>query len=277
MNCQPIAQRLAELRTQQRGIQALLANLQGAGLQVATENLANITADIAEQERSLADCQAVAAMGGTPRAFTARVKNIRCGAASREVGKEEPYVLIASIDRLATLDALPLNKPAVHCVKVGPWSGIKDGSVSAPPSNLNPAFWDLDARARTLAESDDVVFLIGMVENDGSSPDAIRGAVQSALGVGIWNNLNRDYATFASTLASTMQGAIESSAMLGLDPLHLNADDLIGSVAQLPLSADDICTINALGTLEKALTFSRKNGSGKITEQYTVTFLFDGV
>src|SRR5262245_6779575 len=110
MNCQPIAQRLADLREQASEIGQLLETMpNGPGRQVVQENLANIQAQISEEQQALAECQTINDQGSVPRAFVARVKNILCTAASREVGKEEPYVLIGTVDMLATVGTPPLQ------------------------------------------------------------------------------------------------------------------------------------------------------------------------
>ena len=278
--CNDIEQRLAELQRQKREINAIIDHLQGAGLQAAQENLANIQAQIAAEEGNLADCRALEQQVDhpTPRAFVGRVKDIYCAKAGKELGEQEPYLLMASVDMLAQAGSVPVTKPAVHCFKVGPWAGLKPGSRAAATDlkvSKRPAFWDLNSRSRTIAAPHDVIFLAGLVEHDGASPEAILGAVHSALEVSILENLNRDYATMASTLANAMTGAIDTFAGAGIGPSHANFDDRMGPVKQLRLKTDDLDTINALGTLEKSLTFKRVKKSGKVTDQYTATFTFE--
>lgn len=89
MACEDIRQRLAALRSDKRELEAVIGNLQGAGLQAAQANLANLGAQIAAEEKALADCEAVADPP-PPQPFVARVKEISCGEGSREVGDEEP-------------------------------------------------------------------------------------------------------------------------------------------------------------------------------------------
>ena len=52
-----------------------------------------------------------------PQPFVARVKELYCGEGSREVGDEEPYLVIASVDMLALHAGLLLPKPAVLCFR----------------------------------------------------------------------------------------------------------------------------------------------------------------
>jgi hypothetical protein len=271
MACEDIRQKLAELRSDKRQLEAVIGNLQGAGLQAAQANLASLTAQIAVQEKALADCEAVA-HPPPPQPFVARVKEIYCDEASREVGDEEPYLVIASVDMLALLAGLPLPKPAVLCFKVGPFGGFKEGTRRTINSK---AFWDLNSNPRLIASPQDVAFLVAMCENDGASPDAVRGAANTALELSIVQNMGLAYQNFVSTLISAMAGAIDTASVAGLDPLHLNADDRIGRVKQLSLTTGDLDTIAALGSQEKKLSFSRQKASGKVTDQYTVTFVFE--
>ena len=149
MACEDIVARLAAPRSDKRAVQGVLPNLQGAGLQVAQENLDNIEAKIAVDEDNLEECRALAAAEENPpprRPFTARVKQIRCAAAGAEIGDQEPYLVIATVDRPPGF----LSVPALHCVLVGPWTGMRAGSTRFADSDSS-AFWDLDADPKVVA------------------------------------------------------------------------------------------------------------------------------
>ena len=177
--------------------------------------------------------------------------------------------MIASVDMLALMAGLPLPKPAVLCFKFGPFTDFSEGTRRTINSK---AFWDLNSTPRLIASPQDVVFLVSLIENDGASPDAIRGAANTALELSVVQNMGLGYTNFVSTLASAMAGAIDTSSIAGLDPTHLNPDDRIDNVKQLSLSADDLDAMAALGSKEKTLTFTRAKSSGKVTDKYTVTF-----
>ncbi len=160
----------------------------------------------------------------------------------------------------------------MHCVVVGPWTGIRAGYVRFADNN-SPHFWDLDENPRIVEDPEDVILLVGLVENDGASPDAIRGAVQNSLKVSLAGNLGRDYDTLADTLVSAMVGAIDSFAGLGIGPSHANFDDRI-AVRHLQLTTADLNDVDALGRSEKVTTFTRTKNNGQVTDKYTVTFEF---
>lgn len=268
MACEEIRQRLTELREDKRELELVLPSLQGAGLTAAEENLANIKDQITVEEVNLAECEALAALepGVSPRTpFQARVKRIECVAAGAELGDQEPYLIIASVDMLAGGGLVPV--PSLHSVLVGPWSGVRPGSVRTAADE--PKFWDLNQNPRVVKAPEDVIFLMALVENDGASPDAIRGSVQTSLKVSLVSNLNRDYDTLADTLRSAMVGAVDSFAGAGVGPGHLNFDGRI-AVRHLSLTTNDLDRVDALGRTEKVVTFTQRKGE-KVTEEYQVT------
>jgi hypothetical protein len=151
---------------------------------------------------------------------------------------------------------------------------VSEGETSyASHLASNPAFWDLDSDPRPIADPQDVIFLVAMCENDGSSPDSIRGGVRTALLAARTTNTNQDYADYVRVMISNMTGAIESLRVEGLDPLHLNEDELFG-VKQLSLTSGDLDRLNNLETVAKPLRFTKRKANGKATNDYTVNFEF---
>jgi len=141
MACEDIAKRVATLRSEKKELEQLLPNLQGAGFQAVQANIANKAEEIEVEQDRLDECRALAEAAANPpprRPFTARVKQIRCAAAGAEIGDQEPYLLIASVDRAPGF----LSVPALHCVLVGPWADIRAGYTRFADAG-SPAFWDL--------------------------------------------------------------------------------------------------------------------------------------
>ena len=112
------------------------------------------------------------------------------------------------------------------------------------------------------------------MENDGSSPDAIRGAVRTNLLTSRATNTDRSYATYVDTMISNMTGAIETACVAGLDPMHLNEDDLIGGVRQLELTTNDSVTLNRIAPVTKTQRFTQRKRNSSVVNDYTVTFSF---
>jgi hypothetical protein len=283
MTCVPIANELSSLQGDRRELRSVIDNLHGPGRDHAEEQLANLDAEIARTQSELDLCLAKEAQeqNPVPQRITGTVDHIRCHRARKEVDHDEPYLLIAAHDMVNTVFAaggLSLRVPNVRVVKVGPWAGVdRDETHHAwtLAASDRPPFWDLDGLPRTIAAPQDVVFLVALMENDGSSPDTIRGAVQDALRLSQISNLNRAYAAYVNEMISIMTAAIESSrGLTALPSSAINRDDLIGNVQQLALTPADLAALNRLEPVNKKLTFIQTRANGKIQNHYDVTFSF---
>ena len=282
MTCTALPTELSQLREQRRGQVQLIATLpDNAGKQAAEEQLARIDADIASTQAELTLClaQEAQAQNPVPQNIVGAVKQILCHQASREVGHDEPYLLIASFDMLniVNLGVVGVTLPAINVVKVGPWLGVGSGDTrypSALSSANRPAFWSLDAAPKPIAHPQDVIFLVAFMENDGSSPDAIRGGVRTNLLASRATNTNQQYTAYVTTMISNMTGAIEVLRVEGLGPTALNRDDLIGGVQQLALTTSDLDKLNRLEPVDKSLRFTQRKANGSVVNDYTVTFSF---
>jgi hypothetical protein len=277
--CAPIRSELSALRARRRGQAELVEALpDNAGKEHAQDVLEGIDADIAAAEDELELCEARAEQAENPQdlAITGRVQSIVCHAASKEAFADQPYLLIASFDMANSVNqgVVGLIPPAVDVFKYGPWLGVNKGETHyASHLGSNPAFWDLDSDPRPIADPQDVIFLVAMCENDASSPDGIRGGVKSALILAHSTNTNQDYADYVRAMISNMTGTIETIRLEGMDPLHLNEDDLFG-VKQLTLTTGDLDRLNNLETVAKPLRFTVRKANGKVKNDYTVNFEF---
>ncbi len=279
--CAPIRSELSALRARQREQEQLVESLpHNPGREHAQEVLDGLNADVAAAEAELDLCEARAeqAENPVPQAITGAVSTITCHAASKEVGADEPYLLIASFDmsNSVNLGVVGLVFPPVDVFKIGPWTDVHAGEVHYEnhlDSSISPAFWDLDSDPRPIAHPEDVIFLVAMCENDGSSPDGIRGGVKAALSLARSTNINQDYDDYVRVMISNMTGAIETVRVEGLDPLHLNEDDHFG-VKQLALTTGDLDRLNNFETVAKSLRFTTRNSNNNPVNDYTVTFSF---
>jgi hypothetical protein len=282
MTCSALQTELTDLRSQRTQQAAVVAALpDNAGRQHAEEVLAGIDADIASTQAALDLClaQEEQAEHPVPQDIAGAVDRIRCHDAGREVGHDEPYLLIATFDLLNIVNAglIGVPLPAINVVKIGPWLGVDSGEVH-DPSELSgpnrPHFWDLDGHARSIAHPQDVIFLVALMENDGSSPDAIRGGVRTNLLASRATNTNRAYDAYVDTMISNMTAAIETLRVEGLGPGGFNRDDLIGGVQHLVLPTDDLDRLNGLQSVERSLRFTQKHANGTVMNDYTVYFSF---
>ena len=273
MSCTALQNELDALEERRREqIQIIDSLPDNPGRQAAEGVLADIEADIVTTSAELEECLAERP---TPQPILGKLDKIECAAASREVGHDEPYVLIATFDLLnvINLGIIGVNYPAINVVKVGPWSGVDKYDTrysSSLASSKRQPFWDLDGQARTIANPQDVIFLVAFLENDQGSPDIIRGVVRDNLLNARATNTNRAYAAYVTTMISNFRAAIDASAGVVL------ADDVIGNVRQLSLTTDDLAKLNSTipDTVVKTLRFTTKKANGDIVNDYTASFKF---
>ena len=283
MSCTAQQSEVNSLRARRNGQRELVDSLpHNAGWEAASAELARIEADLAEAEAALELCQAQEAQAANPvpQPITGKVDKIQCHEASKEVGHDEPYLLIATFDMTdaVNLGVVGVTFPDISVLKIGPWIGV-DKNETHYANHLSsanrPDFWDLDSDPRPIAHHQDVIFLVAMCENDGSSPDAIRGGVRTDLLTARATNTNRSYDAYVTAMISNMTGSIETRRLQGLDPLNLNEDDLFETVKPLALNASDIDRLNNdLLPVVKTLRFTQRRGNGSAINDYTVTFSF---
>jgi hypothetical protein len=284
MSCTTLQSELSELRqqrTEQEDAIAMMEGHAGPGLQMAIDQLARINADISSTQAALDLClaQEAQAENPVPQQILGTVDSIWCEDASKEAGKDEPYVLIASFNMANSvlLGMVGLTLPDVNVVKVGPWDGVgaNERHFASHLTTFNrPPFWNLNGDAATIADPQDVIFLVAFMEHDGSNPDGIRGAVRTELLAALGPNVNRGYSAYVTNMVSNMTATIESSRLL-VTKITTNFDDLIGDVQQLSLTANDLATLNGLEPVTKTLRFTqRKPNDTTVQNDYTVTFTF---
>jgi hypothetical protein len=281
VSCTAIRTELTALRARQREQAELVETMpHNAGYELAVDTLAQIDADIASTKAELDLCLAQEAQveNPVPQNILGTVEKIQCHAASKEVGDDEPYLIIASFDMTNSINlgVVGVTLPSINVVKVGPWSGVGSGethNASVLTAQNRPAFWNLNGEGSPIASPQDVIFLVACMENDGSSPDNIRGAVRTELLLARINNTNLAYSGYVTNMISNMTGTIETSRLIPGQPT-LNFDDLFDDVKQLTLTANDLDDLNSLVPVTKKLRFTELNANSKAVNDYTVTFSF---
>ncbi len=282
MSCTAIQTELTALRARRRQQAELIATMpHNAGYELAVDMLAQIDADIASTKAELDLCLAREAQekDPVPQNILGTVEKIQCHAASKEVLRgDEPYLIIASFDMTNSINlgVVGVTLPSINVVKVGPWSGVGPGethNASALTAQNRPAFWNLSGQGSPIASPQDVIFLVACMENDGSSPDTIRGVVRTELLAARINNTNLAYSGYVTNMISNMTGTIETSRLIPGKPA-LNFDDLFDDVKQLTLTTNDLDDLNSLWPVTKTLRFTERKANGTANNDYTVTFSF---
>jgi hypothetical protein len=281
MTCTPLQTELTQLRARRSEQAEVVDGLpNNPGRQHAEEVLAGIDADIASTQAELNLClqREQQAQNPVPQNISAKVDRIVCHSAQdSSLVHDNPYLLIASFDmfQLVIGGVVSATLPDINVVKVGPWMGV-DRDETHDASELaaqdRRAFWDLDGHARPIAQPQDVIFLVGLLENDGSSPDALRGGVRTDLRTALLANVGRSYSAYVSNMISNMKASIDTRT-IAIVTGGLNVDELFG-VQHLALTTDDLAQLNNLEAVQKSLRFTYKNRNGKVQSDYTVFFSF---
>jgi hypothetical protein len=261
-------------------LQTELSDLRARRREHAEDVLAGIDADIASTQAELDLCLAreAQAQHPVPQDILATVDRIVCHSAQdSSLVHDNPYLLIASFDmfNLVIGGVVSATLPDINVVKVGPWLGVDRGEThqasTLAPQDRRP-FWDLDGAPRPIANPQDVIFLVGMLENDGSSPDALRGGVRTDLRTALLANVGRAYGAYVTNMISNMVASIDTRTIAVVTG-GLNVDELFG-VQQLALTTADLAALNRLEPVQKSLRFTYRNRNGKVRSDYTVYFSF---
>lgn len=200
----------------------------------------------------------------TARPVTIALRAIRCIEETDEVGADEPYVLVTACNLTSPV-------PQLETVLYGPWGDVdKDEThATAPiPPNATPAlltalsglyilrwpFWSLDnLNALQIANPDQVIFIVSMMENDDGKPGAARAIVKGAATASLAGSNGQPRAIRVKKLIADINGALK------IPTGAPNFDDLIGS-RELRLTAADV-TLTTKGA-KKSLSLDFKGDGG---------------
>lgn len=180
-----------------------------------------------------------------PPTITIALRSIKCLEETDEVGADEPYVLVAAAD-------LKKLVPQVEVTRYGPWKDVDKGETKStmsipkgfPQSQidlmkqlavLRIPFWGLDNKsAKKIANADDVIFIVSMMEHDDGKPEAARGLVKAGMisslagsvGMGRDDRVAKVIADVKSAL-KIPTGAPNFDDHIGTKELRLTTKDLL--------------------------------------------------
>ncbi|HEX8768002.1 MAG TPA: hypothetical protein VF714_06505, partial [Jatrophihabitans sp.] len=98
--------------------------------------------------------------------------SIRCHTETDEVGSDEPYVIVTAVD-LQTPGPVP-NSRAFRYGPLGDVDSQETHSVNFQ------AFWGLGGEERALANPEDAIFIVSLMENDDGNAETLRGFIALA-------------------------------------------------------------------------------------------------
>jgi hypothetical protein len=151
--------------------------------------------------------------------FSIRLNTIKCVEEINEASaSEEVYVLITSVSLQPSLPGLP----SIHNLRVnryGIWNDFDEGEVKG---NAGSQFWGLNSIGEDIANPNNVVFVVSLLENDNGDPETYRVAVETIA---------------TSSLAATI-GEVNNSVRA--DRLILSIRDALNGInLPIPLALDD--------------------------------------
>src|SRR4051812_21464396 len=80
---------------------------------------------------------------------------------------DEPYVLVITVDLASSVSiaGFPVPLPAFDVVRYGPFEDVDDGETHFAPG-IAQSFWSITGRPTALADPDQVIFVVALMEND---------------------------------------------------------------------------------------------------------------
>ena len=108
------------------------------------------------------------------------LESFRCHTETDEVGSDEPYVIVTSVDLRSTVSVSGISVPipASRVFRYGPFEDV-DQQETHQVGFLS--FWGLNGEERALSNPDDAIFIVGLMENDDGNAENLRGIVAATV------------------------------------------------------------------------------------------------
>lgn len=191
----------------------------------------------------------------------AYLSNLHCNEETSELGADEPYLFVITVNLAATLDVegFPVPLPAFEVVRYGPFEDVdKDETHFAP--GIDQSFWGVNGASTSLVNPDDVIFIVALMENDELNPDTLRTLVKGAVGASLLGSLALERPDKVAALIRDVNSALASP--IAASPL----DDKVGDPQELRFSQEELVQAESGQIVSKSLVFAGDDG------QYTLVF-----
>lgn len=102
------------------------------------------------------------------------LRSIHCHEETDEVGADEPYVLVTSVNLASSVSVqgFPVPLPAFDVVRYG-FDDVDDEETHFTPG-MSQSFWGLNGAPAALADPQKAIFVVSLMENDDGDPEATR-------------------------------------------------------------------------------------------------------
>ena len=156
----------------------------------------------------------------------------------------EPYVLVTSID-------LRSPHPDVEAFLYGPWErATSRDTADVAPLVWRESFWRLDIIAAPIANPDDVIFLVALMEHVNGNPSAARILVKKAVIEALGASAGMAREPRIAKLISDTNRAVDLA----------NGGPNISSAIELLLTVEDVARLDTNGTHRFVRSFAGYGG-----------------
>lgn len=177
------------------------------------------------------------------------LSDILCNVETDEVGADEPYALVTAVN----LESGGLI-PAFEVVRYGPFQDVDKGEKHLAPG-ISRSFWNLNNTPATLADPDDVIFVVALMENDDGNPETLRGFVKGLVAASLTSSSTFDRNGKITKLINDVNSAL--LAPTGIPSL----DEKVGDPQLLQFSLAELNQAEAGQAVRKTLSFEGDGGS----------------
>jgi len=186
---------------------------------------------------------------------------LHCDEETDEVGSDEPYVLVTTVDlaSLINVGGFPVPVPAFDVFRYGPYGDVGKGNFRTGPG-IGQSFWSLTGAPGKLDDPDKAIFVVALMENDDGDAENLRGIVKGLVGGSVLGSLslNRDQKV-AALIRDVNSG-------LGTPTGAPNFDDQIGVPQELRFTRDELARADSGAKIAKSLVLGGDGG------RYTLSF-----
>ncbi|MCW2558708.1 MAG: hypothetical protein JWP55_2672 [Mycobacterium sp.] len=185
--------------------------------------------------------------------------DIHCNEETDEVGADEPYVLVTTINLASTVNVagFPVPLPAFEVVRYG-FDDVDEGETHQAPGASVP-IWGINGQlGGQLANPDNVIFAVGLMENDDGDPEAMRGIVKGIVGGSVLGSLTAPRDDKVSALLNDINSA------MGTPTGAPNFDDRVG-VAELRFTAEELQRAEHNEVVQRSIDINGDGGRYRLT------------
>ncbi|MDQ1923562.1 LGFP repeat-containing protein [Massilia pseudoviolaceinigra] len=186
--------------------------------------------------------------------------SIHCHEETDEVGADEPYVLVTSVNLASMVNvagfAVPL--PGSQVVRYGPFDDVDEGETHYAPG-ISQSFWGINGAPAQLSDPETTIFIVSLIENDNGNAGNLRGIVAGSVSGALFSSLSLNRADKVTALLREINSA--SQTVTGFP----NTDDLVGAPQELRFSTEELALAERGVLVSRTLSFHGDGGHYSLT------------